>query len=768
MTEDGAFRFKRLVFGVNCAPELFQRLMCDVLVDCEGVLVFIDDILIHAKSQMELHMRTEKVLAALKANNLTLNPAKCQYNMAEVDFLGHRVNKNGINIDETKVEAIRSFREPRTVSELKSFLGLATFVSAFIPNYATLTGPLWEATKDGDGFRWGRQQRRAFRATKEAIAGCTITQGFYSTEDETILFTDASPRAAGCVLTQRRDGKERIIAFASKTFTETERRYPQTQREALAIVWAVEHFFYYLLGREFTIKTDAAGIAFILKRTHQASKRVMTRAEGWALRLSAYRYKIETVPGKLNIADPSSRLAESIPVAFDEGRNGTDMGTIDADVSEVATEVGVMTLEEVREATATDTELQSVREGLQTGRWKEELLRYKVLQGELYENDSLLMRADRVVVPRSLRSKALAIAHEGHPGMTTMRRMLRERIWWPKMDREAEEFVKSCLSCTLVAKGSPPPEMLRTKLPQGPWEKLAIDFCGPFTAHGGILILVVADYHSRFIAACVVKSTDHAATTKALSALFELYGFPRSIRADNGPPFQGAEFRGFCEGRGVHLDNTIPYYPQHNGMVERYMQLVGKAMKIAWFEKKDFRAELAAAVRAHNQAPHSVTGAVPEQLMLGRIVRRNLPMERWQPGQEGDEEMRLTDWANKMRGKAQVDGARRARSPKLVVGDEVVQLNRVPGKLQTRFASEPLTIVERVNGDLKLQGEDGRILRRHTTHVKKRPVEDSGERSEPEEVDPPVELRRSTRARKPPAHASDYVKAVDAQEGDEV
>ena len=148
---------------------------------------------------------------------------------------------------------------------------------------------------------------------------CTISLGFFSNNDKTILYTDASPVALGAVLVQEGANQApRVISFASKALTPTEKRYPQNQREALGAVWAVEHFSYFLLGRHFTLRTDAQGVTFILNRSREEFKRALTRADGWALRLSPYNYNVEYIRGLENIADPSSRLYEGDDAPFEE------------------------------------------------------------------------------------------------------------------------------------------------------------------------------------------------------------------------------------------------------------------------------------------------------------------------------------------------------------------------------------------------------------------------------------------------------------------
>lgn len=285
MAPNGMYRFKRLVFGVNCAPEIFQRIMESILMGIDSVIIYIDDILIFAPTIEQLRTETKKVTAALRENNLTLNREKCVYEAEKLTFLGHQLSASGLNIEEQKVKDVEGFREPKTSSELRSFLGLASYVSAYIPRFADLTEPLWRVTGHNT-FEWGNDQTVAFENVKRAIINCTTAQGFFDVKDKTYLYTDASPHALGAVLVQKNNQDEyRIISFASKTLTKTERKYPQTQREALAVVWSTEHYYYYLLGNESTIRTDAQGIAYIFDRGGDTPKRMM--------RLDAFQYNIE-------------------------------------------------------------------------------------------------------------------------------------------------------------------------------------------------------------------------------------------------------------------------------------------------------------------------------------------------------------------------------------------------------------------------------------------------------------------------------------------
>ncbi|XP_062538746.1 uncharacterized protein K02A2.6-like [Armigeres subalbatus] len=530
LSENGMFRFTRLMFGVNCAPEIFQREMTRILDGVENIIIYIDDVLIFADSLEKLRETVSEVLRILRVHNLTINSAKCEFDKTKIRFIGHQLDENGFNIDDTKVRDIRRFRQPSTVSELRSFLGLASFVSPYIKGFADIASPLWAATR-ADGWIWGLEQESAFRNLKEQIMNCTISLGYFSEKHKTFLYTDASPNALGAVLVQQdSDHPPRVISFASKALTPTEKRYPQNQREALATVWAVEHFAFFLLGRPFVIRTDAQGVTFILNRTRENSKRALTRADGWALRLSPYKFDVEYVCGRDNIADPSSRLYEGEDEPFAEDFSPWEIAVLEANQALFLTE------DEIREETAKDRHLQEVTDALESGIWLKHLKNYEVLSNDLVVREGVLVKTGCAIIPQNLRQKALAVAHAGHPSKAKFKSILRERVWWPGMPKEAEAWVDSCAVCATNGKPERPTPMQRVFAPRNVWETVAIDFNGPYLKYGGISILVIVDYRSRYIIAKPVKSTSFENTKKVLEAVFEKEGFPQTTKSDNGPP----------------------------------------------------------------------------------------------------------------------------------------------------------------------------------------------------------------------------------------
>lgn len=721
MAPNGMYRFKRMAFGVNCAPEIFQRLMENVLFGVPNIIIYIDDILIYAATTEQLARFTEQVMSALRQNNLTINHEKCVHAVETLTFLGHQLSSKGLNIDERKVKDVEGFREPGSAAELRSFLGLASYVSTYIPRFADLTEPLWRVTNKG-AFMWGPEQTKAFAAVKSAIMSCTISQGYFDTKDTTLLYTDASPHALGAVLVQKNQQNEhRIVSFASKTLTKTERKYAQTQREALAVVWATEHFYYYLLGQKFTIRTDAQGIAYIFNRNGDAPKRLMRRAEGWAMRLDAFDFDIEFVKGSLNIADPSSRLCTSREAEYEERGALCEINSIIQDVPlEIEFGDEYLPAAEVAHRTATDDTLKAVIKALGTGEWSQEISRYKAVNHELHETNGILMRLGLAVVPESLRRKALTLAHKGHPGMSKMKSILRERVWWPSLGKAVENWVEACRTCTLNGRKDPPTPMQRTMLPEAPWDFVAVDFNGPYSIYNGVYVLSLTDYFTRYMVAMTSFSTSFESTRRCLDCIFDTYGFPGAIKSDHGPPFNSSDYGKYCSDRGIRPIFSWPLTPQQNGMAEKSMQIINKAMQSANVEGRDYRKSLAEAVRAHNTAAHRTTNAVPSDLMFARKLRRTLPLTQNAMFMPDYEELRERDFDEKQRAKLQEDKRRGARDSRIMVGDKVVLRRAVKRKGDSNYDPRELEVTDKRKGDLTMKDlADGHIVKRHITLAKK-------------------------------------------------
>ena len=278
-THCGLYRYKRLMFGMNSAPEVYQHVIQKTLQGCEGVANISDDIIVHGRSTEEHNKRLQQVLERLKKTKMTLNAEKCKFHMTQLVFVGLVPTDKGIGPTEDKGKAIADAREPQNASEGRSFLGLANYNATFIPDFATVAEPL-RRFKKGVRFEFGEEQRKAFTELKKRLSSAEIL-GYFDKDAKAIIITDASPVGLGAVLIQEQHEVKRIIRYASKSLSDVEKRYSQTEMEALAIVWACERFHVYLYGIEFEQYTDHKPLETI----YSSRSRPCARIERWILRL---------------------------------------------------------------------------------------------------------------------------------------------------------------------------------------------------------------------------------------------------------------------------------------------------------------------------------------------------------------------------------------------------------------------------------------------------------------------------------------------------
>lgn len=252
----GLYRYKRLLFGINSAPEIHQRIIQQILQDILNCRNNADDIIVFGKDQDEHDKTLRLVLQRLREKNLTLNKAKCEFNMSQLKFLGHTLSKEGVKPDTAIIKAINNFRVPTNPTEVKSFLGLVNFCAKYIRDFATLAEPLRKLTRKEVKWQWNSEQQIAFETLKQRLTSADVIS-YYNQNAETNVIVDGSPFGLGAILNQEQsDGNFKPVAYASKTLSPVERRYSQTEREALSVYWAIKRFNMYLYGMSFTVYTD--------------------------------------------------------------------------------------------------------------------------------------------------------------------------------------------------------------------------------------------------------------------------------------------------------------------------------------------------------------------------------------------------------------------------------------------------------------------------------------------------------------------------------
>ena len=706
VTHKGLYRYKRLMFGISCAPEMSQRIIQQVLQGCDGVINIFDDIIVHGATFNEQNQRLHQLLQRIRERGLSLNKSKCKFNMSQVEFMGHLLSARGIGPTKVKVEAVQQARQPESVSEIRSFLGLVTYCARFIPDLSTISEPLRKLTKQGEKFIWGPEQESSFQELKCRLASAE-TLGYFDMRAKTKLITDASPVGLGAVLTQEQNGEDRVICYASRSLSEVEKRYSQTEREALGIVWACERFHMYLYGIDVELLTDHKPLEFIYSRKSKPSARISR----WVLRLQPYRYTVKHIPGKSNIADPLSRLQ------FFQESNSRSFVDTEEYVRFVAVNATptALTTKEIEQASVTDEELSNLRKSIRFNRWHElKNKQYVLVKEELCLIGKLVLRGTRILIPQDLRDKVLHIAHEGHPGIVSMKRRLRSKVWWPGIDKEVEKFCQTCHSCQLVGKPQPPEPMKSTELPQGPWQHISVDLMTPSLPSGHTLLVV--DYYSRYLEVDFLNSTTTGKVIASLKKIFLIHGLPKEITTDNGPQFISKDFADYLEMQGIKHRKVTPLWPQANGEVERQNRSLLKRLKISQIEKKDWKEELSEYLIMYRTTPHSTTGISPAELLFKRKIRTRLPEIDYYD--YDDLEVRDRDKESKQKSKIYTDEKRRAKET-IKEGDRVLLRQERENKLTPMFKSQPYEVKSKVGNSVIVKSPEGVQYQRNVTHLKK-------------------------------------------------
>lgn len=713
-THIGLFRYKRLLFGVNAAVELYQHEIRKVIQGIPGVANMSDDIIVHGEDRAQHNARLRMVFERLQDAGLTLNRDKCKFALPEIEFLGHKLSANGVDPGAGKVEAIQNARQPANAQEVRSFLGLVTYLCKFIPNLTEVSEPLRRLTHHDckDDFTFGLKELRAFNKIKEILSN-PVTLGYFDCLAETQVIADASPIGLGAVLIQTQNGENRIISYANRTLSDVERRYSQTEKEALALVWACERFESYLIGLSFDLVTDHKPLLTIY-RGNKRSKTASARIERWVLRLQPFDFRVVHVRGKNNIADPLSRLIKTDNSATLTKSQLEDM----AFIRNVALESTprALTTKQIERDSDVDSELTEVRRCVQFGDWSQfsgpKL--YRVVADELCRVGNVLLRGSRIVIPKSLRAQVIELAHEGHLGIVGTKQNLRSKVWWPGIEKEAEQFTRSCHGCQLTGRGLNKQPIRTTKLPSNPWEDLAADYLGPLP--NGDNILVVVDYYSRFYEVRFMKNITSECTIDALSDIFFTHGLPRSLKTDNATTFISKQFRDYCDHQGIKHFRVTPRWPQANGEVERQNSSLMKRIEIAYSENRNYKGEVKKYITAYRNLPHPATGKSPAELLYGRKIRTKLPFVT--ENREDFQEVSDSDAEYKGKSKLYTDDKNSAGYFDLNSGDKVLMKNPSPRKTDTPFYPDPFTVVSTRGSNVTVERSDGKRFDRNTSHLK--------------------------------------------------
>ena len=309
-TPAGHYEFNRMPMGLKNAPATFQRMMDQIKrgLGCEEMLVYMDDVIIHANSLKKHDRRVRKFFARLAETMLVLQPEKVHFLRKEVAFLSHIVSERGVEPDPEKIKAVKNFPQPKGVRNVREFLGITGYYRRFIKDYAKIAKPLYELQKKDREFNWDEPQETAFKCLKEYLCREPILL-FPDFDKPFTLTTDASDGAIGAVLSQEKENFDHPVWYLSRTLNKAECNYSTMEKECLAVLYALNQFRPYLLGRKFILVADHEPLNWMHSRK-DPGKRLLR----WMFKFTGYEYTFRYKPGKLNCnADALSRNPVDFP-----------------------------------------------------------------------------------------------------------------------------------------------------------------------------------------------------------------------------------------------------------------------------------------------------------------------------------------------------------------------------------------------------------------------------------------------------------------------
>ena len=355
------------------------------------------------------------------------------------------------------------------------------------------------------------------------------------------------------------------------------------------------------------------------------------------------------------------------------------------------------------------------------------------------ENHNIILRDDRLLIPTKLQRRVVNLAHEGHQGVIKTKQLLRQHVWFHGIDSLVQDVCQSCIQCQANTPATNLEPLQMTTIPKTPWTTLCADFTGPFP-NNGKYALVIVDEHSRYPVVQITNSTNAKSTIEKLQSIFAMFGIPETLKTDNGPPFQSHEFREFCEMWGIKHRKITPIWPQANGTAERFMRTLGKAIRVAHSEGKDWVHELPKFLMNYRATPHSSTGIAPATCLFRRNMRVKIATAPSKATLEKASDIYTHDDKSKQKMKQYADNSATVHPSSLQIGDVVLVKQPKQNKLTAPYDPKQYVIVEKKGSMVTAEREDKRIVR-NSSHFKRiqRQNQPTG-RNAPEETFSDIEI----------------------------
>ncbi|GAU39806.1 hypothetical protein TSUD_219810 [Trifolium subterraneum] len=502
LTRYGHYEFLVMPFGLTNAPAVFMDYMNRIFQPYldKFVVIFIDDILIYSKDPQEHAEHLRIVLNILREKQLYAKFSKCEFWLSEVKFLGHVISQGGVSVDPSKVEAVLNWERPRTVSEVRSFLGLAGYYRRFILGFSEIALPLTRLTRKGVAFVWDELCENSFNLLKQKLTSAPVLV-IPDPDKKYVVYCDASNKGLGCVLVQ----EGAVVAYASRQLKPHEENYPTHDLELAAIIFALKIWRHHLYGVQFALYSDHKSLRYLFDQ-----KELNMRQRRWMEYLKDFDFELNYHPGKANVvADALSRKALYASEILMH-QCGLYEKFRDMNLS-VTYRKGGVKLNRI-ELTC------DLRSTIGSAQEKDMDLQRRIGKPEFtVADDGVIQFGSRICVPNDAELKRLILeeAHKSgfsiHPGSTKMYHDLKKNYWWPNMKTEIAEFVSRCIVCQQVKieHQKPAGPLQPLEIPEWKWEHITMDFLTglPRNQKGEDSIWIIVDRLTKSAHFIAVKST---------------------------------------------------------------------------------------------------------------------------------------------------------------------------------------------------------------------------------------------------------------------
>lgn len=615
----GIYCFNVMPFGLLNAPSYFCELMAKVLYGIDGkfTTAYLDDIIIWSRNKAEHLRHLQEVFDRLRAAGLKLKRSKCSFFREELTYLGHVVTPNGVKPCKDKVAVIENLSPPKNAREVRSLIGMVSYYRRYVPKFSEIARPLTALTKKGADFLWTSGCQVAFETLKQKLCVEPIL-AFPDMTKPFIVYSDASEIAIGSVLVQDYEEGPRAVYYISHALTPTQSRWSTIEREAYAIIYAINRFRPFLYGNSFVIRCDHRPLRYIF-----GSEVKNAKVQNWAMQLSEYDCKIEYISGSKNAqADFLSRLNPPSPV-LEKGVNVINTDQVAIQYREIgeAVEESENELPNLAGDEPLDMAAEQAKDrGL--GRFSRDA-QYTKLNGILYYIAEEPVAGLKLVIPQHLRSLVLKECHDnlGHMGLDKTYDRIRQKYHWRGIYKDIVRYVADCVPCNtrnLKQQAAPLQEMDKVSMP---FQKVAMDMCGPYdTSYGGNrFLLTFVDMYSGWPEFYPLpdKSAEGVADI-ILTKIIPRHGCCLRLLSDNGGEFVNKVVGQVCKTLKIYRIRTSPYRPQSNGKLERihrvWNDIVGKQLK----DRREWDLMIPSALMALRTCNHETTQHSPFYLMNGR------------------------------------------------------------------------------------------------------------------------------------------------------